>query len=150
MRYARLDISKAVKLSLYATAYVLLIYALREADAHRLFTEEHVTKWKFYVHPDIDIVQKLLAGVPMLVFLGYFFYLVIRYTPVVYRGLLKMAPWAVAIFLWAVTIFISQLFDKSDFNSTYGGRLVEELMEFCTAGYMLIAAITGLTSLKEE
>ena len=77
LRYARLDISKAVNLSLYATAYVILIYALREADVHRLFTEEHVTKWKFYVHPDIDIVQKLLAGVPMLVFLGYFFYLVI-------------------------------------------------------------------------
>jgi hypothetical protein len=150
LRHAGSETSNAAKLSLYATAYVILIYALREADFHRLFTEEHVTKLKFYRHPDIAMVQKLLAGIPMFLLLGCFFYLVIRYTGTVFSGLLKKSPWAVSLVLWGATIFVSQLFDKSDFNNTYRGRVVEELMEFCAAGFMLISATIGIASLKQK
>ena len=58
----------------------MLVCALREADVYRLFTEEHVTKLKFYRHPEIDIVQKVVAETPMLLFLCCFLYLGIRYT----------------------------------------------------------------------
>jgi len=32
-------------------SYLLLIYAMREMDFHRLFTEEHVSRWKLYAGP---------------------------------------------------------------------------------------------------
>ena len=95
MSHARTEASNLVRFSLYATAYVMFIYALREADVHRLFTEEHVTKLKFYRHPEIDIVQKVLAAIPMLIFLSYFLYLGIRYTGFI----LKESPRAIAFFV---------------------------------------------------
>ena len=32
-------------------SYLLLIYAMREMDFHRLFTEEHISRWELYVEP---------------------------------------------------------------------------------------------------
>jgi hypothetical protein len=140
VRCARADSRPRVKYTLYATAYVILVYGLREADFHRLFTEEHVTRLKYYYHPDISIAQKLVAGIPMLIFLGCFFYLVIRYARTAVRGLIEQKTWAIALALWAATIFISQLIDKSDLNFTYTGNVIEEMMELCAAGFMLISA----------
>ena len=57
-----------IKLPLYVLAYIILIYILREADFHRLFTDEHITRDKFYTDPNIDIKQKLLGGIPLAIF----------------------------------------------------------------------------------
>lgn len=140
VRCARADSRPRVKYTLYATAYVILVYGLREADFHRLFTEEHVTRLKYYYHPDISNTEKLVAGIPMLIFLGCFFYLVIRYARTAVRGLIEQKTWDIALALWAATIFISQLIDKSDLNFTYTGNVIEEMMELCAAGFMLISA----------
>jgi hypothetical protein len=119
---------------------VILVYVLREADVHRLFTVEHVTKLKFYQHPDISSFQKIAWGVPMLGFVLCFFYLLTRYTKTVIEGLLNKSPWAVSLALWAVTFFVSQLVDKSDLNGVYRGRVLEEMLELCAAGFLLISA----------
>jgi hypothetical protein len=34
---------------------------------------------------------------------------------------------------------LSQVADKTDLNHMYWGQIVEELLELCAAGYMLIA-----------
>ena len=53
------------KTYLYVLAYVIIIYILREADFHRLFTDEHITKSKFYSDPKISLQQRILGGIPM-------------------------------------------------------------------------------------
>jgi|GEM_PF-3825198 len=40
-------------------AYVVLIYFLREADFHRLFTPEHITRGVFYASKDVPLLHKL-------------------------------------------------------------------------------------------
>ena len=130
---------KNIRLPLYALLYVLLIYILREADFHRLFTDEHITKDKFYTDPDISLHQKLLGGIPLAIFFICFFYLTIRYAGLLFKNVMRRNPWAVSAFLWGTTIFLSQLIDKSDLNAIYKGRAVEEMLELCAAGYMLIA-----------
>jgi hypothetical protein len=149
VRCARTDRRPWVRYTLYATAYVILVYGLREADFHRLFTEEHVTRLKYYYHPDISITEKLVAGIPMLILLGCFFYLVIRYARTVVCGLIEQKTWAIALALWATTIFISQLIDKSDLNFTYTGNVIEEMMELCAAGFMLISAWLGTAAIRK-
>lgn len=43
-------------------SYLLLIYAIREMDFHRLFTEEHVSRWKLYAGP-FPLYEKIIGGV---------------------------------------------------------------------------------------
>ena len=43
-------------------SYLLLIYAMREMDFHRLFTAEHVSRWKLYAGP-YPIEDKIIGGV---------------------------------------------------------------------------------------
>ena len=133
--------AKSLRVPLYMLAYIILIYILREADFHRLFTDEHITKDKFYTDPDIDIKQKLIGGIPLGIFFICFFYVLIRYFKLTLIHLKQLRPWAVATFLWVTTIFISQVIDKSSLNYIYNGRVLEELLEFCAAGYMLIAVL---------
>ena len=46
-------------------SYLLLIYAMREMDFHRLFTEEHVSRWKLYAGP-FPLQDKIIGGVVVL------------------------------------------------------------------------------------
>jgi len=50
------------KLTAIASAYLILIYFLREADLHRLLTIEHVTRPKFYTMESVPIWQKVIAA----------------------------------------------------------------------------------------
>ena len=43
-------------------SYLFLIYAMREMDFHRLFTEEHVSRWKLYAGP-FPLHEKIIGGV---------------------------------------------------------------------------------------
>ena len=49
------------KLAACAGAYCVLIYFMREADFHRLFTIEHVTRWEFYFMGIVPVWQKFVA-----------------------------------------------------------------------------------------
>ena len=137
------------KFHLYALAYVIIIYILREADFHRLFTDEHITKGKFYTDPNISTQQKILGGVPMGLFFICFLGLIFTYTKIVLSHLRQMKPWAVALFLWGTTFFLSQLADKSDLNDIYVGRVIEETLEFCASGYVLLTVFLALPYLKK-
>src|SRR5210317_2146931 len=46
-------------------SYLLLIYAMREMDFHRLFTEEHVSRWKLYAGP-FPLHEKIIGGIVVL------------------------------------------------------------------------------------
>ena len=127
------------KLPMYALAYCILIYILREADFHRLFTDEHITKMKFFKHPDISLQQKIYGGTPLVLFFIIAIYLIARYTSLIFRNLTHAIPWAVAVFMWGLTFVLSQAIDKSDLNDIYIGRVLEEMLEVCASGYVLLA-----------
>ena len=129
------------KLHMYALAYCILIYVLREADFHRIFTDEHITKLKFYKNPDISLQQRIYGGIPMLLFFLCVFYLIAKYTKLIVINLSQMTPWAIAVFLWGLTFVLSQAVDKSDLNDIYYGRVIEEMLEVCASGYVLLAIV---------
>ncbi len=136
------------KTYLYVLAYVIIIYILREADFHRLFTDEHITKTKFYSNPNISIQQKIFGGIPMMLFFVCVLYLLVTQSKLVLTNFIEKTPWAIALILWGLTFVTSQLIDKSDLNDVYFGRVIEEMLELCAAGYVLLAIIQSLTSIK--
>ena len=46
-------------------SYLLLIYAMREMDFHRLFTQEHISRIKLYIGP-YPLHEKIMGGVIIL------------------------------------------------------------------------------------
>jgi hypothetical protein len=120
-----------------ALAYVVLIYLLREADFHRLFTDEHVTRGRFYLDASIPVTQRLVAAGVMLPFFGCALFFVGRYSLPILRAIRAREPWAVCLTLWGTVLVGSQVADQT--LSGYTGKLIEEGLE-ATAG--ALAALT--------
>lgn len=135
------DLYSNYKIDIYILAYCFLIYVLREADFHRLFTDEHITRIEFFISPEINLQQKIFGGTPLILFFICAIYLIVKYSKLIFTHLLQTTPWAIAVFMWGLTFVISQAMDKSDLNYIYYGRAAEEIMEMCASGYLLLAII---------
>ena len=84
-------------------------------------------------------------GLFFICFLG----LIFTYTKLILSSLRHAIPWAVALFFWGTTFFLSQLSDKSDLNDIYVGRVIEETLELCASGYVLLTVILSLPYIKK-
>ncbi len=136
------------KLTAGTSAYVLLIYFLREADVHRLFTIEHVTRGKFYLMPEVPLWQKIFAAGVFLVLIICILYLLFKYLWGLRQKLLNLEPNIVALTLWFVVLVISQLCDRSGLNHTHVGRVIEECCECWAAMFLFIAVVQSILCFK--
>ena len=141
------DLSSS-KLTAIAAMYSLVIYFLREADVHRLFTVEHVTRPKFYTMEIVPLWQKAFAAAVFLLLAFCLLYLLVKYIFVVWKQLRKLQPWAVALLLWFVSLLVSQLSDKSDLNRTHFGRSIEENAECWAAIFLFLTVLQIIPILK--
>lgn len=135
------------KLTAIASAYVVLIYFLREADIHRLLTIEHVTRPKFYSMESVPLWQKACAAAVFALLAICLLYLLIKYIRVIWKNLREFESWAVALLLWFVVLFISQLCDKSGLNHTHAGRVIEENSECWAAIFLFLIVIQLIPTL---
>jgi len=136
------------KLTAVAAAYILFIYLLREADVHRLFTLEHVTRGKFYTMPEVPLWQKVFAAAIFILLVICIIYLLFKYTRKLWQKFRKLEPWVIALFLWFVVLLISQLCDRSDLNHTHIGRVIEECCECWAAMYLFLSVVQSIPKLK--
>ena len=132
---------RSEKFIFLALSYVVLIYASREADFHRLFTEEHVTKWAFYTDPKFSLTKKIVAGIIVIPFLVIFLKLILDYAKPIFDGFFRGDSWAVSIGIWGTLLIFSQIVDKSPVHDYYAGRVAEEFMELTAAGYAVLAMV---------
>jgi len=123
--------------------YVVEIYLFREADFHRAFTIEHVTRIGFYTDAEIPLLQRLIGGAVMGIFILAFLYLAINYIKSFLRALYHRQAWAVALFLWASLLVLSQVADQSFLNTYSNWRMkaLEEMLEISAAAY----AVTSIS-----
>ena len=113
-------------------SYLLLIYAMREMDFHRLFTEEHVSRWKLYAGP-FPLQDKIIGGVVVLLTLVVMVYFIGSNFRYFWKSLKTMQSWAVHVIIWAVLLFSSQMLDKSRWHGVFFEVTLEENMEFGAA-----------------
>ena len=132
---------KSSRLTIMALTYVILIYFLREADFHRLFTLEHVTRGKYYTMQSVPLWERIFAALVLLLLVLCIVYLLIKYSQIIWKNLRQSEPWAVSVFLWFFVLFISQLSDKSGLNDIHAGRVVEECSECWAAIFIFLAVI---------
>ena len=136
------------KLTAGISAYVIAIYFLREADFHRLFTIEHVTRGKFYTMEVVPLWQKIFAGIIFFILAICLLYLLIKYIRLLWSKIKSLEPWAISLLLWFIVLVISQLCDRSGLNHTHFGRVVEENCECWAAIFLFLTVIQLIPTLK--
>ena len=122
-------------------SYLLLIYAMREMDFHRLFTEEHVSRWKLYAGP-FPLQDKIIGGVVVLLTIVVMLYFIGRNFRHFWNSLKAKQSWAVHVIVWAVLLFSSQMLDKSRWHGIFTEVALEENMEFGAAIMIFMVLLT--------
>jgi hypothetical protein len=113
-------------------SFLLLIYAMREMDFHRLFTEEHVGRWKLYAGP-FPLQDKIIGGIVVLLTIVVMVHYIGWNFRHFWKSLKARQSWGVHIILWAVLLFSSQMLDKSRWHGIFVEVALEENMEFGAA-----------------
>jgi hypothetical protein len=122
-------------------AGIMLVYAMREMDFHRLFTAEHVTRLKFYTGP-FPVQEKLLGGAAMLAAIALLAHFTIKNMPGFWKKLKAGEPVTKNILVWAVLLLGSQLLDKPRFARGLLVKISEETMELSAAFLMLLILLS--------
>ena len=137
------------RLHWFCWLYIVQIYLLREADFHRDFFEEHVTRPEFYIMTQIPLWQKLIGGSIMLGFFAASTYTFLSNARRFLLALVKREPWAISLVLWFTLLLSSQISDKTFcYESTnWKVRSIEEMLEV-TAAFYAVSAIS-LFSFKQ-
>ena len=122
-------------------SYLLLIYAMREMDFHRLFTEEHVSRWKLYAGP-FPLQDKIIGGVVVLFTIVVMLYFFGRNFRHFWNSLKAKQSWAVHVIVWAALLFSSQMLDKSRWHGIFTEVALEENLEFGAAIMIFMVLLT--------
>lgn len=121
-------------------SYLLLIYAMREMDFHRLFTQEHISRMKLYTGP-YPLHEKILGGAILLFSLILLLHFMFSNFRFYWDQLKKRQPWAIQVIVWAILLFGSQALDKSPWHGDLFEVILEENMEFAAAIMVLLVVL---------
>jgi hypothetical protein len=124
-------------------AFVYLVYLMREADFHRAFSDESLTKIDTYSLMDVPLEIRLTAAVVLLCMTGILIYFLVRYSRSIFNHITRGENWAIALLLWFLLLLCSQIFDRSISTSGTHWKLtaIEELLEVSAALFAVLAII---------
>lgn len=124
-------------------SYLLMFYALREADYHYKVSEHaKATQFKrFFSHELIPLYTKLFLAAIVILFLVVMYRYLRSQLPVFFEALRDRLPWALAALAWAGVFFMSQAVDQVPLFHNVTGQVFEEIFE---SGAEVIALLAML------
>ena len=90
---------------------LVLIFGMREMDFDKRFTTMGMLKSKFYVSPDVSLIEKAIGLIVISVILYIAFRLIKSHSRTFIGSVLKLSPAHIAIFLAVAFAFISKTLD---------------------------------------
>jgi hypothetical protein len=115
--------------------YILIFYALREADFHKFGNyPEHIANRRFYASAEIPMLDRVLFGALLLTLFAAIVVLLVRISPSLVKALRRTEDWAVYAVVWFITLVLTQVSDHSFFNDYFWGATLEEVGELVAAG----------------
>lgn len=131
-------------------SYLLMFYALREADYHYKVSEHaKATQFKrFYSHDMIPLTTKLLMATLVVLFLVVMYRYLKTQKPVFIAALKDRLPWALCAFAWGGVFFMSQAVDQIPLFHNVTGQVFEETFESGAEVLALIAMILFRVQLR--
>ena len=112
-------------------SYLLMFYALREADYHYKISEHaKATQFKrFFSHEMIPFTTKLFLATIVVLFLIVMYRYLKAQKPVFIAALKSRLPWALCALTWGGVFFVSQAVDQLPVFHTVTGQVFEEIFE---------------------
>ena len=101
---------KNMKSKLYIML-ILLAFGLRELDFHVLFTTMGITKTKFYLSPDVPVLEKLFGIFVFAALIYIFFYIIRKHFSEYMVALKEREPFAIGVSCGVLLIFVSKGID---------------------------------------
>jgi hypothetical protein len=123
-------------------SYLLMFYALREADYHYKVSEHaKATQFKrFFSHELIPISSKLFLAAIVVLFLVVLYRYLKTQKPVFTAAVQDRLPWALCALAWGVVFFMSQAVDQIPLFHNVIGQVFEEVFE-SSAEILALAAM---------
>ena len=124
-------------------SYLLMFYALREADYHYKVSEHaKATQFKrFFSHELIPLYTKLFLATIVILFLVVMYRYLKKQKPVFIAALKARLPWALMALAWGGVFFLSQLVDQVPMFHDVTGQVFEEIFESSAEVLVLTAMI---------
>ncbi|RLQ21231.1 hypothetical protein DWB85_13040 [Seongchinamella sediminis] len=124
-------------------SYLLMFYALREADCHyQVSAHAKATQFKrFFSHELIPLYTKLFLAAIVLLFLVVMYRYLRKQRPVFIAALRARLPWALFVLAWGGVFFLSQLVDQVPVFHNLTGQVFEEILESSAEILVLVAMI---------
>ena len=112
-------------------SYLLMFYALREADYHYEVSEHaKATQFKrFFSHEMIPLTTKLFLATIVILFLVVMYRYLKAQKPVFIAALRDRLAWALCALAWGGVFFLSQAVDQIPFFHNVTGQVFEEIFE---------------------
>ena len=131
-------------------SYLLMFYALREADYHYKVSEHaKATQFKrFFSHELIPISSKLFLAAIVVLFLVVMYRYLKTQKPVFTAALNDRLPWALCTLAWGVVFFMSQAVDQIPLFHNVVGQVFEEVFESSAEVLALAAMILFRVQLR--
>ncbi|MEP5568838.1 MAG: hypothetical protein ABJN62_13445 [Halioglobus sp.] len=131
-------------------SYLLMFYALREADYHYEVSEyAKATQFKrFFLHDQIPFATKLFLATIVILFLVVMYRYLKTQKPAFIAALRAKLPWALCGFAWAGVFFLSQAVDQLPFFHNVIGQVFEEIFESSAEVLALTAMILFRVQLR--
>lgn len=90
---------------------VLFAFGLRELDFHNRFTTMSLLKTKFYVSPDVPVMEKIIGAAVILLLLYSFFHLIKNHFRDLMSAIKQMEPYAIGAFFGIFLLFLTETLD---------------------------------------
>lgn len=131
-------------------SYLLMFYALREADYHYKVSEHaKATQFKrFFLHDQISLGTKLFLATIVILFLVVMYRYLKTQKPVFIAALKARLPWALFALAWAGVFFLSQAVDQIPIFHNVTGQVFEEIFESSAEVLALTAMILFRVQLR--
>lgn len=133
-------------------SYLLMFYALREADFHYKVSEHaKATQFKrFFSHELIPLSTKLFLAAIVLLFLVVMYRYLRAQLPTFLAGLRARLPWALAVLAWGGVFFMSQAVDQIPAFHNVTGQVFEEIFESGAEVLALLAMLLFRIQLRAQ
>jgi len=131
-------------------SYLLMFYALREADYHYKLSEHaKATQFKrFFSHDLIPLSSKLFLAAIVILFVVVFYRYLRSQAPSFMAALRSRLPWALFAVAWAAVFFLSQAVDQIPVFHNVTGQVFEEIFESSAEVLALTAMILFRVQLR--
>jgi len=131
------------------------VYAFREAEFHKVFTEQYdvssVTKLKFYLQDGIPLLAKVIPATVLIIFAICAGILLFYYGIKIVKAFFKGNPAAVAFSLWGSLLLLSQILDRLRImykSPSWRVRSIEEMCEVSSSVFGVVAMILFVIAFK--